>query len=53
MHYKVEKNATRKGFGRDLSLEVFAVSINKTTTVLWDGRAQLGAPYRWTAESHG
>ena len=34
MHYKVEKNATRKGFGRELSLEVFAVSINKTRTVL-------------------
>ena len=29
MHYKVEKNATRKGFGRDLSLEVFAVSLIK------------------------
>ena len=34
MHYKEEKNATRKGFGRELSLEVFAVSINKTRTVL-------------------
>ena len=34
MHYKVKKDATRKGFGRELSLEVFAVSINKTRTVL-------------------
>ena len=34
MHYKVEKNATRKEFGRELSLEVFAVSNNKTRTVL-------------------
>ena len=34
MHYKVEKNATRKGFGRELNLEVFAVSINKTRTIL-------------------
>ena len=34
MHYKVEKNATRKGFGRELSLEIFVVSINKTRTVL-------------------
>ena len=34
MHYKVEKNATRKGLGREQSLEVFAVSINKTRTVL-------------------
>ena len=25
MHYKVEKNATRKKFERELSLEVFAV----------------------------
>ena len=32
--YRVEKNATRKGFGRELSLEVFVVSINKTRTVL-------------------
>ena len=53
MHYKVEKNATRKGFGRELSLEVFAVAINKNEDRSWDGRAQLGAPYRWTAESHG
>ena len=34
MHYNVEKNATRKEFERELSLEVFAVSINKTRTVL-------------------
>ena len=34
MHYKIEKNATRKGFGREPSLEVFAVSINTTRTVL-------------------
>ena len=34
MHYKVEKNATRKEFGRELSLEVFAVSNNKTRTFL-------------------
>ena len=34
MHYKVEKNATRKGFGRELSLEVSAVPIDKTRTVL-------------------
>ena len=34
MHYKVKKDATRKGFGRELILEVFAVSINKTRTVL-------------------
>ena len=34
MHCKVEKNATRKGFGRELSLEVFAISNNKTRTVL-------------------
>ena len=37
MHYKVEKNAKKgrtKGFGRELSLEVCAVSINKTRTVL-------------------
>ena len=34
MHCKVEKNATRKGFGRELSLEVFAISSNKTRTVL-------------------
>ena len=31
---EVEKNATRREFGRELSLEVFAVSINKTRTVL-------------------
>ena len=34
MHYKVENNATRKEFGRELSLKVFAVSNNKTRTVL-------------------
>ena len=34
INYKVEKNATRRGFERELSLEVFAVSINKTRTVL-------------------
>ena len=34
MHYRVEKNATRREFGRELSLEVFDVSINKTRTVL-------------------
>ena len=34
MHYKVEKDATRKEFERERSLEVFAVSINKTRTVL-------------------
>ena len=34
MHYKVEKNATRKEFGRELSLEVFVVSNNNTRTVL-------------------
>ena len=33
MHYKVEKNATRKGFRRELSLRVFAVSNNKNRTV--------------------
>ena len=37
MHYKtyqVEKSATRKEIGKELSREVFAVSINKTRTVL-------------------
>ena len=34
MHYKVENNATRKEFERELSLEVVAVSVNKTRTVL-------------------
>ena len=34
MHYMVVKNTTRKEFGRELSLEFVAVSINKTRTVL-------------------
>ena len=34
MHYKVEKNASRKEFGGELSLEVFVVSNNNTRTVL-------------------
>ena len=34
MHFKVEKNATRKEFGRELSLEVFVVANNNTRTVL-------------------
>ena len=32
--YKVEKSATRKEIGRELSREVFAVLIDKTRTVL-------------------
>ena len=34
MHYKIEKNARRKVIRRELSREVFAVSINKAKTVL-------------------
>ena len=34
MHYKIEKNARRKAIRRELSREVFAVSINKAKTVL-------------------
>ena len=53
MHYKAEKNAMRKEIGRELSREVFAVSINKKEDRSWDGRAQHRAPYHWTAESRG
>ena len=34
MHHKVEKNATRKEIRRELSREIFAVSINKARIVL-------------------
>ena len=34
MHFKVEKNATQKEFGRELSLEVFVVANNNTRTLL-------------------
>ena len=34
VHCKVEKNTTRKEFGRELSREVLVVAINKTMTVL-------------------
>ena len=34
MHCKVEKNTTRKEFGRELSRKVLVVAINKTMTVL-------------------
>ena len=34
MHYKVQKIVTRMEIGRELSRELFAVSINEARTVL-------------------
>ena len=48
MHYKVERNATWKEFGRELSLKVFVVSNNKTRTVLGtDAHSSVLYIYHW------